>query len=179
MSRYVRNTPLLPPASAVEVIKNGPVCLCLSDPLLTLSWLNRLTYGHEIWHRDWPWWYLVEVRWSRSKVKVTRSKTWFPWFSDLRELVPNPDLWCDIMSSHDVMTWPLTSRDVMGRCHNVMWRHGMKTASRPREVQQHFSVFFTSSERFGKSFWVKSSLISSWYTLAIHNLISAHYLIDT
>ena len=28
------------------------VCVCASVCQLALSWLNRLTYGHDIWYRD-------------------------------------------------------------------------------------------------------------------------------
>ncbi len=45
------NNPFLPPALAVQVIKTEPsVCVCVC--LLALSRLNRLAYGHEIWHKD-------------------------------------------------------------------------------------------------------------------------------
>ena len=48
--------------------RNGAVCLCvcLCVRVWTLSWLNRLTYGHKIWYRDLPWWHLGQGRCSRS-----------------------------------------------------------------------------------------------------------------
>ncbi len=60
-----------PPASAVEVIKTEEfVCVCVCVwvcvSVWTLSRLNRLMYGHKIWCRDWPWWNLGRVWWSRS-----------------------------------------------------------------------------------------------------------------
>ncbi len=41
----------------------------------------------------------------RSKVKVTRSKkkTSFSGYSDLSEQILSLGLWCDVMTSHDIM----------------------------------------------------------------------------
>ncbi len=41
--------PLLPPASAVEVIESEPF-VCVSVCLSALSRLNRLTYDLDFWH---------------------------------------------------------------------------------------------------------------------------------
>ncbi len=42
------------------------VSVCSSVSSSALSESNRLTYGHETWHRDWHWWNLGQFRWSRS-----------------------------------------------------------------------------------------------------------------
>ena len=55
-----------PPVSAVEVIKMIP-SVCVSAPVLAHS-RNNLTYGHKVYNRHWPWWYLRQVWGSRSKV---------------------------------------------------------------------------------------------------------------
>ncbi len=77
---------LLPPVSAVVVIKTEP-SVCVSVSVWTLSWLNRLKYGHKILHRDWPWWHLGRVWSSRSNVKVIKLKNvileFWPGFSVL------------------------------------------------------------------------------------------------
>ncbi len=65
------------------------------------------------------------------EVKVTGPKAWFPGFCYLSEQMPNPGLWYDFVTSYDIMAWP---------CH--VTSQNDVTASRPREVQQHFSVFF-------------------------------------
>ncbi len=87
------------------------VCFCMSVCLLAHSRLNRLTHGHQILQRDWPW-YLEQVHRAnqghRSNVTVTRSKNVISrgfWF-DLTDTKPWPIVW-----HHDVIWWSW--------CHDV------------------------------------------------------------
>ncbi len=103
------------------------MCVCVS--LWALSRLNGLTYGHEIWHRDWPRWNLGQVdgQRRRSKFKVTRSKT--------------------VMSMIFWLQCQYTKCRPMVWHYDVMWRHGMASSVfalwdrfGTREVQQQLSV---------------------------------------
>ena len=60
-------------------------------------------------------------------------KTLFSGFSDVSEQISSLGLWCDVMTSHDVI-W--SGRDIIWRHCMMSWRHIT------REVQHHFSVFF-------------------------------------
>ncbi len=91
------------------------------------------------------------ISWTSLVVKVIRSKNMIsPWFTGFLIWEKRyQTLW------HQGIMWhyDMTSRDVMGRRHNIMWRHWMTTASGPREVQQHFSVLFLFICRFPTDWW--------------------------
>ena len=108
------------------------MCVCP----LTLSRLNRLAYGHEIWYSYWPWKHLGQVQWSRSEVKGQGhqvKKRYFQGFLIWVNRYKTDGLWCDVMTSRDVMVWHCV---VMSWRRDIMW-HRFGT----REVHQHFSVF--------------------------------------
>ena len=99
----------LPPAAVVEVIETEPF-VCLFVSALTAEpidiWSRNLVHGLTLIISQTS--LLVKVIGQGHKVK----KTSFSAFSDLSEQISSLGLWCDVMTSHDVMDHVVTSYDV-------------------------------------------------------------------
>ena len=104
--------------------RNGAVCVCVCVCLfvsaLTAEPLN-------IWSRNLVQGLTLIISRTSLLVKVigqrSRSrgqKTSFSGFSDLSEQISSLGLWCDVMTSHDVMG---SRRDVIWRHCMTSWRH--------------------------------------------------------
>ncbi len=99
------------------------------------------------------------ISWTRVMVKVIgqRSrlpgqKTWFHGFCDLSEQMLNPGLWCDVVTSYAVMAL----------CCHMTSRNDV-TVSRLREVQQHFSVFWSCPNRlWGSAIQRRAQFLLKW-----------------
>ena len=115
--------------------KNGTVrlcvCVCPSVSALTAE-------PFDIWSQNLVQALTVMISWMSLMAKVKgqghRVKNLISMIFWYERTDTKPWL---MASWHDVMT----SRDVIGRRHTVVWHHGMTPASRLREMQQHFSVF--------------------------------------
>ncbi len=98
--------------------RNGAVCVCVC---VCVCFCYH-SHSRTIWHMVTEFGTGIDIdnisdecAGQGQRSRSWRPKTSFSGFSDLNEQISSLGLWCNVMTSHDVM----------GSCRDVMWRHCM------------------------------------------------------